>query len=99
MNEHITPKRTYLIIGAILLVLTATTYGAAFLNLGPFHTLVALGIAAAKAILIILFFMHARYSQGITRIVMGAGLLWLGILIVGTMDDFLSRGWLGIPGK
>ncbi len=99
MVEQVTPKRTYAIIGAILLALTLATYLANFLNLGPFNTVVALGIAAIKAALIILFFMHARYSQGITRVVVGAGLLWLGILIIGIMDDYLSRGWLGVPGK
>ncbi len=99
MSEQITPKRTYLTIGAILLALTALTYGASFVNLGPLQTLVALGIAIAKALLIILFFMQARFAQGITRVVIGAGLLWLGILIVGTMHDFITRGALGIPGK
>ncbi len=99
MTEQVTPKRTYLIIGAILLVLTALTYGAAFVNLGPLQTVVALGIAIVKALLIILFFMHARFSQGITRVAIGAGLLWLGILIVGTLHDYITRGSLGIPGK
>ncbi len=99
MTEQVTPKRTYLTIGAILLALTALTYGAAFINLGPLHTVVALGIAIAKALLIILFFMHARFAKGITRVVMGAGLLWLGIFIVGTLHDYITRGALGIPGK
>ncbi len=99
MTEQITPKRTYLVIGLVLLVLTAVTYGAAFINLGPLQPVVALGIAVAKALLIILFFMHARFSQGITRVAIGAGLLWLGIFIVGTLHDYLTRGSLGIPGK
>ncbi len=99
MNEPITPKITYIITGVILLVLTLTTYLVAFINLGPWNTVVALGIAAVKAILIILIFMQARFSHGITRVVMGAGLLWLGILIIGTMDDIVTRGWLGVPGK
>ncbi len=99
MTEQITPKRTYLTIGLILLVLTAVTYGAAFINLGPLQPIVALGIAIAKALLIILFFMHARFSQGITRVAIGAGLLWFGILLVGTLHDYVTRGSLGIPGK
>ncbi len=97
--EHVTPVRTYILVCGALLVLTLATYIAAFVNLGPFNTLVALGIAAIKAILIALFFMHARYSTGITRIVIFAGLVWLVILISGTMNDFITRGWLGIPGK
>jgi cytochrome c oxidase subunit 4 len=99
MTEKVTSPVTYLLVCAALLVLTFATYEAALLNLGPWHTIVALGIAAVKAILIALFFMHARYSTGITRVVIGGGLLWLGILIVGTLDDVLTRGWLGIPGR
>lgn len=99
MTEHITPVKTYVLVCIALLVLAFLTYAASFLDLGLWHTPVALAIAVAKALLIITFFMHARYSTGITRVVIGAGLLWLGILIVGTMDDLITRGWLGIPGK
>lgn len=99
MMEKVTSPVTYLLVCAALLALTFATYGAALLNLGPWHTIIALAIAAAKAILIVLFFMHARYSAGITRVVIGGGVLWLGILIAGTLDDVLTRGWPGIPGK
>ena len=99
MTEKITPVRTYILICGALLVLTLLTYGAALVKMGPLQTPVALGIAACKAILILLFFMHARYSTGIMRVVIVGGLFWLGILIVGTMDDVITRGWLGIPGK
>ncbi len=99
MIEQVTPKRTYVIIGLILLVFTALTYGANFVPLGPLQSVVALGIAVIKALLIILFFMNARFSKGITRVVIGAGLLWLGIFLVGTLHDYLTRGALGIPGK
>lgn len=96
---EITQKRTYLLVCAALLLFTFVTYQAAFLNLGLLQTPVALAIAAAKAILIVLFFMNARYSAGITRVVMVAGLLWFGILMIGIMDDYITRGWLGVPGK
>ena len=99
MTEQLTPVRTYVLVCAALLVLTVLTYAARFFNLGPMNTLAALAIAAAKATLIILFFMHARFSTGILRIVMVGGLLWLGILVLGTLDDYISRGWLGVPGK
>ncbi len=99
MTEHVTPIKTYVLVCVALLVLALITYLAAFINLGVWQTPVALAIAVMKAFLIILFFMHARYSTGIMRVVIGAGLLWLGILIVGTMDDLITRGWLGIPGK
>lgn len=99
MTERITSPVTYLLVTVALLVLTFATYEAAFLNLGVWHTVVALAIAAVKASLIALFFMHARYSTGITRVVIAGGLLWLGILIIGTLDDVITRGWPGIPGK
>ncbi len=99
MTERVTSPVTYLLVLVALLALTFATYEAAFLNIGAWHTVVALGIAAAKAILIALFFMHARFSTGMTRVVIAGGLLWLGILIVGTLDDVLTRGWPGIPGR
>jgi cytochrome c oxidase subunit IV len=97
--EHVTSKRTLVLVCMALLVFTFLTYAATFVNLGVWHTPVALGIAGAKALLIILFFMNARFSSGITRVVIGGGLLWLGLLIAGTMDDLITRGWLGVPGK
>jgi len=98
MSEPIISARTLFLVGGGLLVLTATTIGASFLNLGPLHTPVALGIAALKAILILLYFMHLRYSSGITRIVLLVGLLWLGLLLFGTLQDVLTRSWLNVPG-
>lgn len=98
MSEPNISARTLLMVCAALLGLTGLTLAASLINLGAFHTPVALGIAAAKAILILLYFMHLRYSSGLTRIVIVAGLLWLGILLVGTLDDALTRGWLNVPG-
>lgn len=99
MPQHIISPKTYFAVCVALLALTAVTVGASFLELGPLHTVVALAIAVAKAVLIILYFMHMRYSSGLTRLVLLAGLLWLGILIVGTLDDYMTRSWLGVPGK
>jgi cytochrome c oxidase subunit 4 len=67
--------------------------------MGPLHFPVAMTIAAAKAVLIALFFMHALYSNRLTLVISGAALLWLGILIALTLSDYSSRGWLDIPGK
>lgn len=98
MDEPIIAPRTLIFVGAGLLALTALTIGASLLDLGIWHTPVALAIAGAKAVLILLYFMHLRYSPGLTRLVFVAGILWLGILIAGTMDDALTRGWFGVPG-
>jgi cytochrome c oxidase subunit IV len=99
MPERVISRGTYLIVCAALVVLTGTTVGLAYVDLGGWNTVVALAIAAAKAILIVLFFMEARYSRGLVRLVIVGALLWLGILIVGTMDDVVTRGWLAVPGR
>lgn len=82
---------TNYIVGGALLLLTLSTYLAALIDLGIGNLIVALFIAAAKASLIVLCFMHARYSDNLTRIAIAAALLWFGILIVLTMSDYVSR--------
>jgi cytochrome c oxidase subunit 4 len=97
--ERVISGWTYLFICLVLLALTALTIGLAFINLRGWNTPVALVIAAAKAGLIGLYFMHLKYSFPQQRLTIAAALLWLAILIVGTMDDVLTRGWLTVPGK
>jgi cytochrome c oxidase subunit IV len=92
-------SRTYVVVALVLLGLTGLTIGVAFLPLGPWHSAVALGIAATKAVLIGLYFMHLRFSPPMTRIAALAGLFWLAIMLAGTLDDVVTRGWLPIPGK
>ena len=99
MFERIIPARTYVLVCGALLALTVITYAVARVDLGPWNTLVALAIAFMKASLVILFFMHVRYSSHLTRVFVLAGILWLGILLFGTMNDFVTRGWLNVPGK
>jgi cytochrome c oxidase subunit IV len=99
LPDPIVSRRTYLLVDAVLLVLTATTIGLAQVNLRGWNTAVAMVIAVVKATLIALFFMHLRWTHGITRLVALAALVWLGILVVGTMDDVLTRAWLAVPGK
>jgi cytochrome c oxidase subunit 4 len=76
-----------------LLALLALTIGAAHLNLGPFNAVVSMAIAAAKASLILLFFMQIRRSRPVTWLCAAAGIFWLGILIFLAMGDYISRGW------
>ncbi len=97
--EPITSVRTYLVAAAALLALALTTVLLAYAPIGPWHLVTALGIAALKAALIVLLFMHGRFSSGVIRIAVVAGLLWLGILLAGTLNDYLTRGWLQTPGK
>jgi cytochrome c oxidase subunit 4 len=97
MSEHVVKPGTYLLIFGILMVLTAVTVGVALLDLGFLNIFVALFIALCKAVLVVLIFMHVRYSRRIIPLVIGGGLLWLAILIALTMTDFMSRDWLPSP--
>jgi len=99
MRSEIVSARAYVLTALALLALTALTIGVAFLPLGPWHSLVALGIAATKALIIALVFMHLRSSPPTVRLTAAAGLFWLAIMLAGTLDDVVTRGWLPIPGK
>jgi cytochrome c oxidase subunit 4 len=98
MSEYITPIRTYLLIFLALMVLTAITVAVAFLDLGPFNDIAAMGIAITKACLVILYFMHVRHSSRLTKVVVVAGFLWLLFLIGFTMSDYLTRGMISLQG-
>jgi len=93
MSSHILPKRVYYTIFAILLFCTYLTVQMAFLDLGPFNTVAALGIAIFKATLVVLFFMHVKYSTRLTWAVVLGSIFWFGILITLTMSDYLTRVW------
>jgi cytochrome c oxidase subunit IV len=92
MEHPIVPVRTYILIYLILLVLAAATVGVAFIDLGDvINTVLAMSIASLKAVLVILFFMHVRYSDTLVRLFAIAGLVWLLILIGLTFTDYLTR--------
>jgi cytochrome c oxidase subunit 4 len=98
MASGVVPQKTYFLVFAALLVLTAVTTSVAFVDLGgAWNTAVALLIACCKATLVVLFFMHLRWSSGLMRLVLPSVLLWLAILICLTLADFASRGWTGTP--
>ena len=65
----------------------------AFIDLGPFNTVVALAIACTKATLVVLFFMHVKYSTRLTWAVVAGSVFWLGILLALTLSDYLTRAW------
>ena len=96
--SHVSPKSTYYTIFSILMGLTALTVFAAFHHLGVFNFPVALGIAITKATLVILFFMHAKYSSRLTKLFVGMSFFFLLILFSLTMTDYLSRGLKTYPG-
>lgn len=98
MSPHSVARQLYYQVFAALLVLTFLTVGVAFLNLGALNPIIALTIAVVKAVLVMLFFMHLRYSSGLTWILVGAGVFWLLLLITITLSDYLTRGWDTVPG-
>ena len=93
MSEHIVPTRTYYTIFAILMLCTGLTVAIAFVNLGAMNIVAALTIAAFKATIVVLFFMHVKYSTRLTWAVVVGSLFWLGILLALTLGDYLTRGW------
>jgi cytochrome c oxidase subunit 4 len=103
MSQHVVPVRTYVAVFVALLILTLGTVAAARVDLGepevggfriPVNVIVALSIACLKAVLVILFFMHVKYSGHLVQLVVASAFVWLFILIAITMSDYLSRGWL-----
>lgn len=99
MSEKIVSTKVYFVIFIALLTLTYVTYRMALIDLGWGNTLVALAIAFSKALLVVLYFMHARYGSRLTWVVAGGGLFWLAIMIGLTLSDYLTRGWLTVPGS
>ena len=97
MQGHVVQKRLYFFIFGTLLALTGLTTGMAFVDLGQWNTVVALVIACCKATLVVLFFMHLRWSPQLMRVALLSALLWLAILISLTTTDFFSRDWIPIP--
>ena len=96
MSGHVAPKSMYYAVFAALIVGTALTVVAAFFDMGALNNVVMLAIACAKALLVILFFMHVRWSTRLTWLVVASGFFWLIIMFGLTMTDYLSRGW--VPG-
>src|SRR5215470_9116258 len=97
MSEHVVAKRVYILVFAVLIAFTVLTTAVAYIDLGPFNTVVALAIAVCKASLVVLFFMHMKYSPGMTRIVLAAAVGWLTILLALTLGDVHTRHWLPAP--
>ena len=91
---HVAPKSLYYLVFLALLVGTAVTVAVAFVDLGAMNNVVMLTIACVKALLVILFFMHVRWSTRLTWLVVASGFFWLLILFSVTMTDFLTRGWM-----
>jgi cytochrome c oxidase subunit IV len=91
-QEHIISNKIYYGIWALLTVLTAVTAVVAFVDLGPFNTIVALSIATLKAVVVVLFFMHVKYtSESMTKVVVVAAVFWLLLLLALSLADYGTR--------
>jgi cytochrome c oxidase subunit 4 len=87
----VSPARTYVLVWVALLALLLLTLGSAYLKLGWANGAINLAIAVAKALLVMIFFMHLRSSHYVLRIFAAAGFFWLAILIGLAFTDFTSR--------
>ncbi len=95
MSEHIVPRSVYITIFVTLMVGTAITVVAAFQDFpGPMNVIIAMTIAVVKATLVVLYFMHVRYSARLIWVIVASALFWMGILFALTFSDFWTRGWL-----
>ena len=99
MATHVETQRVYVTVFAVLIALTALTVGASQLELGVWHTPVGLAIAACKASLVFLFFMHLLHSPRLTWLILAGALFFMGILFALTLSDYLARGAWPIDGK
>jgi len=89
--EHIVSPKIYVMIFLSLMAGTGLTVWAAFRNFGPFNIVIALAIASFKATLVVLYFMHARYSPRRTHLVIVSSVFWLAIMLVLTLSDYNTR--------
>jgi cytochrome c oxidase subunit 4 len=92
-EHYIVGPATYAIIFGALLVGTAITIGASYLEMGPWNPVVAIAIACIKATLVVLFFMHIKYSSKLMKLTVGAGVFTFLILVGMSLSDYFSRAW------
>jgi cytochrome c oxidase subunit 4 len=90
--------KEYVLVYIALIALMGLTLGLSYINFKGFNTPISLTIAAAKAVLVVLYFMHAKRSSGLHRILAMVGVFWLGMLTVLVLADYRSRDWLMLPG-
>jgi cytochrome c oxidase subunit 4 len=93
MTARIVSPTIYYVVFAALIALTVLTVALSFFDLGPWHTVLGVGIGVIKALLVVLFFMHLLYSDRVNWLAIGAGLFWLAILLALTLADYFTRHW------
>jgi cytochrome c oxidase subunit 4 len=98
VSEHIVSPKVYAVIFFALMLGTYITVKAAFVDLGRWNIVIALGIATIKATLVVLYFMHARYSPKRTQLVIVCSVFWLAIMLALTLADYDTRSHETQPG-
>jgi len=93
VSEHVVSPKIYVVIFLALLLGTYLTVTAALHDFGPWNIVIALAIATTKAVLVILFFMHAKYSTRRTQLIIICGFFWLAIMLLMTLGDYSTRSW------
>jgi cytochrome c oxidase subunit 4 len=95
MSEHIVSIKVYIAIALALVVGTAVTVVAGKIDFpGPLNVIIALTIACIKATLVVLYFMHVRYSSRLIWLIFASALFWMGILFALTLSDYWTRSWI-----
>lgn len=97
-GPHVVSLGVYFAVFIALLVGTVLTVAAAHMDFGPLNTPVALAIAITKAALVVVFFMHVKYSPRLITMVVVGSFVWLAIMLLITLSDYWTRGWLGSLG-
>jgi len=92
-EQHIVSPKVYLAIFGALVFFTALTVGASFIEMGPWNPVVAIAIAVVKATLVVLFFMHIKYSSKLMKLTVGAGVFTFLILVGMSLSDYFTRAW------
>lgn len=91
MSHVVIPQKVYYLVFVTLILLTLVTVDVAFYNFGFLNISIAMAIATVKATIVAMYFMHLRYNPKLTWLFAGAGLLWLFIMFVLTIADYMTR--------
>lgn len=91
--HHIVSPAVYGMIFGVLMLGTLLTVGASMVNLGPLNAPIAIGIAVTKAVFVVLFFMHVKYSSKLVKLTVSAGFFTFVVLCMMSLLDYVSRAW------
>ena len=91
--HHIVSPAVYGMIFGVLMIGTLLTVGASMINLGPLNAPIAIGIAVTKAVFVVLFFMHVKYSSKLVKLTVSAGFFTFVVLVMMSLLDYVSRAW------